>query len=511
MFRVLIALGAVVVASVAVQSQSITAEGLARTASLFNSLRGVCPQFYPLDAGRVREMEEAAVSTGKTFIGEAKFGAALKAEYLRRSKEVEITGRSQWCQYQKANQQSLGFGNMFSEPKSGEGSPGVPNRTEATKNVSNMQLQKSGLAQCFIEIDGKIYLDATCHVDYFERPGFQQDGSFSVGTGSPPSKYFAYVNMDGSKAVGSWNAGGSKAHATLGEMTKKDNCWINESEAGQSIPVGTNKSYIIPHARICISQTVTASSPLSNTNSSPVADWHALLSARLERGKLYPTEARARKETGVATLSFTVDRQGNVGNVSITKSSGSAILDKETLLLAVRLSPLPAPPAEVTGALIPISVPVRYGSTERGTEQVQTSAPRLYIPPANSPERAAILYAVRSALQLPQVKFNVVFLSVVRKGDKALAAVDVIDAAGRTPVDAVYLLENINSKWKALYSMGGGGGTSKCEQEDDVVGKMKAKAFEYAAPNALFPTRFWSPQRMGSRPSDCEAGVVAQY
>jgi len=44
----------------------------------------------------------------------------------------------------------------------------------------------------------------------------------------------------------------------------------------------------------------------------------------------------------------------------VVGSSGSHILDRETLAMIERASPLPAPPAEVPGARIPIVIPISY-------------------------------------------------------------------------------------------------------------------------------------------------------
>jgi len=52
--------------------------------------------------------------------------------------------------------------------------------------------------------------------------------------------------------------------------------------------------------------------------------------------------------------------QGHVLNARITRSSGSATLDQETLALVKRAQPLPAPPPDVGGAQIAIAVPIRY-------------------------------------------------------------------------------------------------------------------------------------------------------
>jgi protein TonB len=91
-------------------------------------------------------------------------------------------------------------------------------------------------------------------------------------------------------------------------------------------------------------------------------NWTSQLVSRLERHKRYPSEAQARGETGVVRLAFSVDRSGGVHNARIVKSSGSSILDRETLSLVERASPMPAPPPEIAGGQIPIVVPIRYNT-----------------------------------------------------------------------------------------------------------------------------------------------------
>jgi protein TonB len=89
-------------------------------------------------------------------------------------------------------------------------------------------------------------------------------------------------------------------------------------------------------------------------------NWQSLLVSKLERAKRYPSEARARGEQGVAQLAFSIDRNGGVHNARIVHSSGSELLDSETLALIARAQPLPAPPAELAGTEIAIVVPIRY-------------------------------------------------------------------------------------------------------------------------------------------------------
>jgi protein TonB len=98
----------------------------------------------------------------------------------------------------------------------------------------------------------------------------------------------------------------------------------------------------------------------SSRDSNAVPNWKSLLVATLERNKRYPSEAQSRGEHGVAQLAFSVDRRGGVHGARIVRSSGSSLLDRETLAMLERAAPLPPPPPEVGGAEIAIVVPIRY-------------------------------------------------------------------------------------------------------------------------------------------------------
>ena len=98
----------------------------------------------------------------------------------------------------------------------------------------------------------------------------------------------------------------------------------------------------------------------ASRNPDALPNWKSQLVARLERYKRYPAEAQARGEHGVAQLAFSIDRGGGVHHARIAQSSGSSLLDRETLLLLERAQPLPPPPAEITGTQIAVIVPIRY-------------------------------------------------------------------------------------------------------------------------------------------------------
>ena len=98
----------------------------------------------------------------------------------------------------------------------------------------------------------------------------------------------------------------------------------------------------------------------SSRDSNALSNWKSLLVATLERNKRYPAQAQQRGEHGVAELAFSIDRRGGVHHARIVRSSGSSLLDSETMAMVERAAPLPPPPPEVAGAEISIVVPIRY-------------------------------------------------------------------------------------------------------------------------------------------------------
>jgi len=94
------------------------------------------------------------------------------------------------------------------------------------------------------------------------------------------------------------------------------------------------------------------------------ASWQAQLVGWLERYKRYPRLAQEQRQEGVVYLRFTMDRQGRVLSAQIEKGSGYSLLDEEVSALIQRAQPLPAPPPEVPGAQITLSLPVRFSLRE---------------------------------------------------------------------------------------------------------------------------------------------------
>lgn len=89
-------------------------------------------------------------------------------------------------------------------------------------------------------------------------------------------------------------------------------------------------------------------------------DYFSLVSSHLNRRKSYPNDAKKARQEGVVTVRFTVDRNGNVSNVSVRRSSGHAILDSATLQLLQRVAPLPRMPAAMQRETVTVSLPIDY-------------------------------------------------------------------------------------------------------------------------------------------------------
>jgi len=106
-----------------------------------------------------------------------------------------------------------------------------------------------------------------------------------------------------------------------------------------------------------VRQAAAAPAPAASTrsNSNALPNWKSEIVGILQRNKHYPAG-----EQGVSTLAFSLNREGRVTSARIAASSGSATLDAETLALVHRVQPFPPPPPEVSGAQIPLIVPIHY-------------------------------------------------------------------------------------------------------------------------------------------------------
>ncbi len=98
----------------------------------------------------------------------------------------------------------------------------------------------------------------------------------------------------------------------------------------------------------------------SKADSQKIMSWQRSVVLHLNRHKRYPSRARSRGIEGEATVKFIMDRSGQVSAVKVIRSSGSEMLDDESLELLKRAAPLPRPPPAVAGESLEFSVPIRF-------------------------------------------------------------------------------------------------------------------------------------------------------
>jgi protein TonB len=91
-----------------------------------------------------------------------------------------------------------------------------------------------------------------------------------------------------------------------------------------------------------------------------VRKWQMTINMRLNQFKRYPRQARARAHQGTVRVAFVLDSTGHIVSSHIVKSSGSSILDQETLDLLDRAQPFPVPPAGSGSRDLFLEVPISY-------------------------------------------------------------------------------------------------------------------------------------------------------
>lgn len=99
-----------------------------------------------------------------------------------------------------------------------------------------------------------------------------------------------------------------------------------------------------------------------NSPTNQQANWSSLLLQRLEHYKRYPAQAVRQQARGVVSINVTLDRAGQVLNVTLAKSSGFPSLDSEALALPGRAAPLPPLPDDMAEgkSQITVMLPIRF-------------------------------------------------------------------------------------------------------------------------------------------------------
>jgi protein TonB len=92
----------------------------------------------------------------------------------------------------------------------------------------------------------------------------------------------------------------------------------------------------------------------------PGDEYFERLRRYLAQYKQYPDAALRQKRQGTVTVEFVLARDGTVLSARIDASSGHEILDRATLEMMRRASPVPPLPERYSGDRIKIAMPIDY-------------------------------------------------------------------------------------------------------------------------------------------------------
>jgi len=105
-------------------------------------------------------------------------------------------------------------------------------------------------------------------------------------------------------------------------------------------------------------QAQAASAASAGATASAIASYNQRVRAHLMRFHQYPSGANGQR--GVATLSFTVNRSGQVSGGRLGGSSGIAAFDAQAMAMIRQASPFPAIPPEIPQGSISFTIPVAF-------------------------------------------------------------------------------------------------------------------------------------------------------
>ena len=107
-------------------------------------------------------------------------------------------------------------------------------------------------------------------------------------------------------------------------------------------------------------QAPAASAVSAGASAAALASYRQMVAAHLQRFKQYPPGAKAAGQQGIARVSFTLGRGGQVISSGLGGSSGHAALDAETVAMVRRAQPFPAFPPELKQGSMSFSAPVAF-------------------------------------------------------------------------------------------------------------------------------------------------------
>jgi protein TonB len=91
-----------------------------------------------------------------------------------------------------------------------------------------------------------------------------------------------------------------------------------------------------------------------------ISSYFARVQAHLLRHRVYPAEARSSGITGVASVVFSLGRDGRVLSASLARGSGHAVLDQAAVAMVRRAAPFPPIPSEIAVSRLEMGAPIRF-------------------------------------------------------------------------------------------------------------------------------------------------------
>ncbi len=89
------------------------------------------------------------------------------------------------------------------------------------------------------------------------------------------------------------------------------------------------------------------------------AKWTSKLQSHMARNVRF-LQRKSRNAKGLVQVTFVIDPSGNVLSARLAGSSGNSQVDQLALEAARRASPVPAPPAALAKARMPITLPLLF-------------------------------------------------------------------------------------------------------------------------------------------------------
>lgn len=131
-------------------------------------------------------------------------------------------------------------------------------------------------------------------------------------------------------------------------------------EVAEPQPISNRESSDAQEQQVIGGQTMgLGGASASGKNDDALERYKGLIEGRIKRLLQYPHQARMRNQEGIVEITFDVADDGSIASYSITRRSGSPLLDRAAERLFSRLK-LPPPDPAILPALAGLTVPVTF-------------------------------------------------------------------------------------------------------------------------------------------------------